>query len=404
MAMKKIFKKEYYMKQLQETISQQSNFIKFALMFVVLGAALFLARFFIGLGASTNLSAGYPWGIWITVDVVIGTAIGCGGFAMALLVYLFNRGEYHPLVRSAILTSAFGYSLAGVAVIVDLGRWWNFFSLVMPWRWNLHSVLLEVALCVMSYVIVLWIEFSPVLHEKGESVGVMRIGFVRSIVGKINEKKGGANRILMVVVTLGLLLPIMHQTSLGTVMAIAKTKLHPLWHTAYLPILFLISVVSLGFGIVVIEALYSSLYLKRKYETGILRRMAPIVASVSLLWIVLRFIVLAVEGKTGYIGSSGSMTLFFAAEMVSAIIGTLIMYASRGSSSPKLMFTGALFLVFSAILYRADVYMAGYNSGSGYSYIPAVTETLVTFGLFSAEIALYLFFIKSLPVVPAENH
>ena len=392
------------MKNLQENISQQSNFVKFALMFVVLGIVLFLARFIIGLGASTNLSAGYPWGIWITVDVVIGTAIGCGGFAMAILVYIFNRGEYHPLVRSAIMTSAFGYSLAGIAVIVDLGRWWNFFSLVMPWRWNLHSVLLEVALCVMSYVIVLWIEFSPVFHEKGESIGIMRVGFIRSIVNKINEKKGSANKILMVVITLGLLLPIMHQSSLGTVMAIAKTKLHPLWHTAFLPLLFLISVIFMGFGIVVIEAIYSSLYLKRSYELGLLKKLAPIVASVGVIWIAMRFIVLASEGKMGFITTSGSMSLFFFIEIATVVIGTVLMFTSRGSSSPKILFISALFLIFSAILYRVNVYMIGYNSGSGYSYIPSIVETLITFGLFSAEIVLYLFFIKTLPVIPAESH
>ena len=79
----------------------------------LVGLILIAWRYLFGLGAVTNLSDGYPWGLWITYDVLIGTALGCGGYAMAFLVYIFNRWEYHPLVRSAVLTSVFGYTLAG---------------------------------------------------------------------------------------------------------------------------------------------------------------------------------------------------------------------------------------------------------------------------------------------------
>ncbi len=78
------------------------------------------------------MSDGYPWGIWITYDVLVGTAIGCGGYAMALLVYIFNKGEYHPLVRSAVMTSLFGYALAGVSVFIDIGRYWNMLNIFNP--------------------------------------------------------------------------------------------------------------------------------------------------------------------------------------------------------------------------------------------------------------------------------
>ena len=101
-----------------------------------------------GLGAVTNLSDGYPWGLWITYDVLVGTALGCGGYATAILVYVFNRWEYHPVVRSAVLTSVFGYSLAGLAIFLDIGRYWNGYKLFLPWQVNFSSVLVEVALCI----------------------------------------------------------------------------------------------------------------------------------------------------------------------------------------------------------------------------------------------------------------
>jgi len=122
-----------------------------------IGLYFIALRFFYGLGAVTNINPGYPWGIWVVVDVIIGTAFGCGGFAMALLVYIFNRGEYHPLIRPALLGGLFGYTLGGFAVIFDLGRYWNFYNLLLPWYAQPNSVMLEVALCVMAYVAVLWI-------------------------------------------------------------------------------------------------------------------------------------------------------------------------------------------------------------------------------------------------------
>ena len=130
-------------------------------------ALYFLAeRFLYGLGAVANINSGYPWGIWVVVDIVIGTAFGCGGFAMALLVYIFNRGEYHPLMRPALLGGLFGYTLAGCAVIFDLGRYWQAYNMLLPWYAQPNSVMFEVALCVMAYAVVLWIEFSPAFLER----------------------------------------------------------------------------------------------------------------------------------------------------------------------------------------------------------------------------------------------
>ena len=124
-------------------------------------------RLIAGLGATTALNDGYPLGLWIAFDVVTGTALACGGYAIAMLVYILNKGRYHPLVRPALLTSALGYSLAGFGVLLDVGRWWLIWKVpVYFWHWNFNSALLEIALCIMSYVVVLWIELSPALLEK----------------------------------------------------------------------------------------------------------------------------------------------------------------------------------------------------------------------------------------------
>src|ERR1039458_10572518 len=137
--------------------------------FAGLAGLLVIWRFAVGLGVSTALNDGYPWGLRIAFDVVTGSALACGGYAMALLVYIFNRGQYHPLIRPALVSSAFGYSVAGFSVLIDIGRPWLAYKLAYFWRWNVRSVLLEVAWCIMAYTVVLWIELSPAFLERART-------------------------------------------------------------------------------------------------------------------------------------------------------------------------------------------------------------------------------------------
>jgi Ni/Fe-hydrogenase subunit HybB-like protein len=235
----------------------------------VIGGVLIIYRYLFGLGAVTNLSDGYPWGIWITYDVLVGTALGCGGYAMAILVYIFNRWEYHPLVRSAVLTSVFGYTLAGVAIFLDIGRYWNGYHLFLPWYVNFNSVLVEVALCIAAYVGILWLELAPTILE----------GLPQS--AKARTARERLERWLPVIVALGILLPTMHQSSLGTLMIIANHKLSPLWQTPLLPLLFLLSAITMGYAVTVFESILSSIAFRRPFETPMISKLGGV-----MVWLI----------------------------------------------------------------------------------------------------------------------
>ena len=238
-----------------------------------IGAMLILYRLATGLGQVTAMNDGYPWGLWIAFDVVTGTALACGGYSVALLVYILNKGKYHPLVRPAILTSALGYTLAGIGVGLDVGRWWSVWRVpVFIWRWNLDSVLLEVALCIMAYTLVLWIELSPAFLEKAEQVGSPAVIRLASRAKPIVEK------VLLWIIALGILLPTMHQSSLGALMLIAGPRLHPLWNTGWLPLLFLLSCLAMGYAAIVFEAVLSSWLFRSVPE----RRMTPNTSCVTM--------------------------------------------------------------------------------------------------------------------------
>jgi Ni/Fe-hydrogenase subunit HybB-like protein len=265
---------------------------------VVVGVVAFLGllaigwRLVFGLGASTALTDAYPWGLWIAFDVVTGTALACGGYAIALMVYVLNRGQYHPLVRPALLTSAFGYTLAGLSVALDVGRYWGLWKVpIYFWRWNLDSVLLEVALCIMAYTAVLWIELSPAFLERGTTAASSRIRrYSRWALPRVT-------RALPWVIALGMLLPTMHQSSLGSLILLAGPRLHPLWNTPLLPLLFLVSCIGMGFAAVVLEGALSARLTGRRMETRMLAGVARAALPVFYAYVILRVGDLAWRGQ-----------------------------------------------------------------------------------------------------------
>ena len=359
-----------------------------------IGAIFTLYRFMAGLGASTGLSDGYPWGIWIAFDVVTGTALACGGYAVAILVYILNKGEYHPLVRPAILTSALGYSLAGLAITIDVGRGWLLYRVPLyAGHWNLNSALLEVALCVMSYIGVLWIELSPAFMEhfkKGPD------GTLKSL---SNTFYPIVQKILPWIIALGLLLPTMHQSSLGTVMLLTGAKLHPLWSTPILPLLFLVSCVGMGFAIVVFESTLSAALLKRPKETEMLAGLAGVVGPVLWGFAALRLVDIVVRGQLGAVFTSGKYSVFFLVEMVLFLAPAVLLRDAKKRRDPGHLFRMAMVMILAGGLYRIDSYIVAFRPGEQYSYFPTIPEFGITLGLIALEILIYVVIIKTFPIL-----
>lgn len=345
-------------------------------------------RFMYGIGAVSSMSDGYPWGMWIVYDVVTGTAIACGGYAMAILVYVFNKGEYHPLVRSALLASMFGYTLASVSIFFDVGRYWQMYNIFLPWYSNLNSVMFEVAACIATYVLVMWLEFSPAFFEKpGQEKTLKKI-----------------NSVMFIFIALGVLLPTMHQSSLGSLMIIAGTKLSGLWQTGFLPLLFLISAIMMGFGMVIFESLFSSVALKRPLETSLLSKLSGVIPKLLIAFLIIRFGDLLVKGNLGLIFNFNLQSLMFIIENLLFIFPLFILSSQEKREQPRCLFLSAASLVLAGAVYRFDAFLIGFSPGSNWHYFPSFAEIMITVGIISVEIMAYLIFIKTLPVLPDVKH
>jgi Ni/Fe-hydrogenase subunit HybB-like protein len=365
----------------------------FLLMVIFSGAVLVLYRMLFGLGAVSAMNDGYAWGIWKPLNVVTFTGIGAGAYAVGLLAYVFNRWHYHSLVRSAIVVGAMAYTLGGTSVLIDLGRWWNLWVTFYPPLYNLNSVLLEVAVCVMAYTGVLWAELTPAILEQASRwkyepvrrVAAWGLPWVR--------------KALPIIISVALLLPTMHQSSLGGLYMITPTKLHPLWYTPWLSGLFLMSCLTMGFGAVVIVENLTSLNFRRRMDQRLLGRMAPVPAMLVLSFIAIRLIDIAVQGKLGYIWTFDFYSKVFLIEMGLFLVPALMMLRRNVRKNRGALFMSAVLLVLAGTVYRFDTYLVAYLPTTGWVYFPSLGELLLSACLASTGIAVYLVMIKLFPIL-----
>jgi Ni/Fe-hydrogenase subunit HybB-like protein len=349
----------------------------------IIGFYFLALRFFYGLGAVTNLNSGYPWGIWVDVDIFIGTALGCGGFSMAILVYAFNGKAYHPLMRPALLGGLFGYTLGGLAAFSDLGRWWQAYNVLLPWNWQPNSIMFEVALCLLAYTVVAWIEFLPAILERFRWFALKRF----------------IERWMFVLVALGILLPLMHQSSFGTVLLSMGPKLSPLWFTVWLPLLFVVSAILMGYSVVMFEATVSSQAFDLPSEHALIARLSKIVGWLTVAWLAVRWADLLQRDVLGLAFAGDVKATMFWIENALFIGSALVFVTPTGRASPRASFLAAIALLCGGALYRLNALMIGDTPVGNWRYFPSVPELMVTIGIISLEILLFLTFIKLFPVL-----
>lgn len=355
---------------------------------VIICMMLILRRLFFGIGSVAALNGGYPWGLWIAFDLLVGTGFACGGWALAWAVYVFNRGEYHPLVRPALLASLFGYSLGGLSITIDVGRYWNLPYFYIPGFFNTSSVLFETAVCMTIYIGVMALEFAPVVLE--------RFGWAKA------SKR--LNKVMFLIIALGALLPTMHQSSMGSLMISAGYKVHPLWQSyELLPLLSVLTAFIMGFSIVMFEgALVQAGFRGRSANERTLFVKLSRVAQVLLtLFLVLRFGEIIWHNKTHYLLAGDRFAIMFWCEAALMALPVVLFQLRKTRQDSRCLYIGGLSSLLGAALWRLSYSMLAFNPGNGYHYFPAAQEVLISIGFVAIEVCAYILLIRLLPVLPA---
>jgi Ni/Fe-hydrogenase subunit HybB-like protein len=370
------------------------------------GGIAVIARFLGGIGYVANLSTARPWGIWIGIDVASGVALAAGGFTTAFLAHILGRHYYEPVVRPALLTAMLGYTFVVLGLLVDIGRSWAIWKPLF--YWNTDSVLFEVAMCVMLYLNILYIEFIPIVAEQYKG-RVNLPGPLAVLNGPVDWLLNLADRILDKIMWLfiiaGVVLSCMHQSSLGSLMLVAPTKLHPLWYTPILPLLFLMSAISVGYPMVVFETTLVTQSLKLDSEMKVLSPMTRITIMILGLYAALKIGDMIVRGTYVYLLDGTAQSNAFLVEIILGVLVPWFMLLSdKVRNSRRHLFIASTMIVGGVLLNRINVFVVGYKPPvSEATYFPAVGEILITVGLISCLMFLYRVLVTYLPVISAKQ-
>jgi len=335
----------------------------------------------------TNLNDHWPWGLWIGFDLLCGIALAGGGFSTALIVHVLHKEKYLPIARAALLTSLIGYVIALISLFLDIGRWYNF------WRpffyWGYHSVLFEVFWCISLYTMVQVLEFGEIFFEKVKCAPLQKI----------------LHFFMTPLLILGIILPTLHQSSLGSLYVVAVDKLNPLWWSMIIPFFFVWSAFFLGPAMVTIEGTLAAKAYGRKPELSVFQSLTKVTLWMMIIYFVVKVADLSYRGvlSTAFNGSFESN--MFLIEMIVFVLAPIFMYAVP-SIRTRLwgVLTASILVVAGVIFNRMNVVFTGMSKGMGGHYFPSVWEWLITIGMWSALVLIYCFIVENFPILPREEH
>ncbi|PKO15067.1 MAG: Ni/Fe-hydrogenase cytochrome b subunit [Chloroflexi bacterium HGW-Chloroflexi-10] len=346
----------------------------------LLGLILVVYRWIVGLGVTTGLSDGRGWGLWISFDVLFGIAIASGAFCIAGVVYILRLKEFYPILRPTVLTGFLGYALAAFAISFDLGFPQRIYYMIF--NWNIHSPLFEVGWCVMIYATVLALEISPIVFERFNMKAPMRI--IRAIT--------------IPLVILGIVLSTMHQSSLGTLFLLMPHRVHPLWYSPIMPVLFFVSAIGAGLAMVIVESTWSYFGLKHKLEVKLLGKIARAIPIVLGIFLVLRMVDLFISGDGVFLFSEGYLSVLFWFETLIFTILPIILFSIPSvRRKPMQMFSVALLVIAGLLINRFNISLVAFSAGA---YAPTWQELFVSIGMVAIGALVFTLASRYLAVFP----
>ncbi len=356
---------------------------------IFIGIILIIYRFAFGLGAATNLSDDFPWGIWIGFDVVTGVAFAGGAYVLTCAVYVFGAKKYHPIIRATVLNGFLAYVFYAGALLLDLGRPWNVVNPIIGNEFGYSSVLFLVAWHFLLYMMAQFVEFSPAVAEWA---GWRKL---RKVLGSLTI---GA-------VIFGITLSTLHQSGLGALFMMAKDKIHPLWYTEFIPILFFVSSVFAGLSLVIIEGAISHRVFRDQIpedhhatEEDITIGLAKGAAGAMFAYFFLKLLVFIHEHHWTYLGTP--MGYWFLVEMIGFVAIPLAIFVegvrTRAITPIRV---AAVLTTIGIILNRLNISVIAYKWDAPFHYYPSWMEIVITMTVIFVEIWVFRWVVLRMPVL-----
>ncbi len=356
---------------------------------ILLGLALIVYRFIYGIGSITNLTQDTPWGLWIGFDVVTGVAFAGGAYVLTFMVYILNMRKYHSIVRVTVLNGFLAYVFYAGALLLDLGRPWHVVNPIIGNNFGVSSVLFLVAWHFLLYMIAQLIEFSPAIAEW---LGARRAHKILS-------------GMTIAAVIFGITLSTLHQSGLGALYLMARDKIHPLWYSEFIPVMFFVSSIFAGLSMVIFEGsishkvFFSQISEKHHQEQNfIIRGLSKICAGTMFAYFFLQLLVF-IHGQHWNLLNTG-MGYWYLLEMFGfVVLPMMLFYFSYRTNNINLTKIAAILTMLGVIMNRLNVTVIGFRWDMAVRYIPSWMEFIVTLAVIFTEIWIFRWVINRMPVL-----
>lgn len=356
---------------------------------ILLSLVILVYRFAKGLGAVADTSQTHPWGLWISFNVITGVAFAGGAYVITFMAYILKLKNYHSIVRITVLWGFLSYLFYAGALILDLGKPWNIINPIIGNSFGLSSVLFLVAWHFILYIIAQFLEFSPTVTEW------LRLKKLRKTMISLT----------IGTVIFGITLSVLHQSGLGALFMMAKSKIHPLWYTEFLPILFLISSVFAGLSLVIIVGEVSIKAFKNHVESeykdsfnNIAFNLAKICTGAMFVYLFLKLLVLIHTQEWSLINTP--MGYWFLVEVLGFTLLPMMFFIT-GFRRRSMIFINiaSIMTIIGIILNRLNVSMVGFLWNDPIKHYPTWMEVVVSVSIILLQIWIFRWIVRRMPVL-----
>lgn len=356
---------------------------------ILLAAILIIIRFWKGIGEVSNVNQDIPWGLWKGFNVVTGVAFAGGAYVLTFMVYILNIRKYHSIIRVTVLNGFLAYAFYAGALVLDLGRPWHIFNPIIGNSFGASSVLFLVAWHFLLYMVAQLIEFSP---SAAEWIGARRAHKILS-------------GMTMAAVIFGITLSMLHQSGLGALYLMAKEKIHPLWYSEFIPIMFLVSSIFAGLSMVIFEGsishkvFFNQISEKNKQaHNDIIRGLSKICAGTMFAYFFLQMLVFVHKQQWDLLNTG--MGQWFLLEMLGFVLLPMILfYISYRNNNITMIKVAAIITILGVIMNRLNVSIIGFRWDAAVRYVPSWMEVVVAMAVIFTQIWIFRWVINRMPVL-----
>ncbi len=352
----------------------------------LIGVALAVYRLFVGLGPTTNLNDHFPWGVWIMLDLFL-IPIGGAAFTISAISHFFDIEDYHKVVRPAVLTGFLCYSLVGAILLMDLGRWHQFYNVLIPPYMNIHSFLLEIALCVTFYLVILTLEVAPTILERWNLTNIERL----------------IDRAMLIVAGAGIVLSTLHQSSIGSMFLLMRHNLSSIWWTELLPLLFFTQAVFGGLAMAVVVFHFTWKGLGKPVDKKLLVSIGKVIRVVLLLYFIVRLADWLIAGDLGLLFKFDYYSIIILVEIITGMIVPLALLFSKLGNRAAGVFWASVWILIGLFIERLMVTWVGMEMPAWSTYTPHWMEIVLSIGFLAGGVLVYMLVAHFFELLP-EGH